>query len=57
MLRHFAYLDPGTGSLILQAVIGAMLGIIVFFRSFFIKIFIKIKSIFVHKKSDSKQKD
>jgi hypothetical protein len=40
---HFAYLDPGTGSIVLQAVIGVILGVVVVFRSFIFKIISKIK--------------
>jgi hypothetical protein len=32
VLTHFAYLDAGTGSLIIQAVIGVIAGIGVFWR-------------------------
>jgi hypothetical protein len=34
MFKVFAYLDAGTGSLILQAVGGAVITVLVFFRSF-----------------------
>ncbi|MGQ0849689.1 MAG: hypothetical protein ACT4OP_11325 [Actinomycetota bacterium] len=30
----FAYIDPGTGSLLLQAVLGGVAGLAVFFRTF-----------------------
>lgn len=32
VLNHFAYLDAGTGSLIIQALIGVVAGVAVFFR-------------------------
>jgi hypothetical protein len=35
MMNHFfqlAYLDPGTGSMLLQAIVGGSAGMIVFFR-------------------------
>ena len=34
----FAYLDPGTGSMIIQAVIGAIAGIALFFKVFWRRI-------------------
>jgi hypothetical protein len=40
---HFAYLDPGTGSLVLQAVIGVILGGVVVFRGFIFKIVNKFR--------------
>lgn len=51
MVSHFAYLDPGTGSIVLQAVIGVILGAIVFFRNFFIRLLGKVRSIFTGKSS------
>jgi hypothetical protein len=41
---NFAYIDPGTGSLFLQAIIGVILGVIVFFRNFFIHFFRRSRS-------------
>lgn len=32
MMTLLAYLDPGTGSLLLQAIVGGSAGLIVFFR-------------------------
>jgi len=32
VLNHFAYLDAGTGSLIIQSLIGIIAGVAVFFR-------------------------
>lgn len=29
----FAYLDPGTGSLLLQAILGGIAGLVVFFKT------------------------
>lgn len=49
---YFAYIDPGMGSIILQVIIGAVLGGLVVFRRFFTALFAKIASIF-KKKSDS----
>ena len=34
----FAYLDPGTGSLIIQAILGAILAGTYFFRNSFIRV-------------------
>jgi len=32
MLKHLAYLDPGTGSMIIQAVVAAIAGVGIFAR-------------------------
>jgi hypothetical protein len=40
---HFAYLDPGTGSLIIQSLIGAIAGIAVFGRRILASIKLKFK--------------
>lgn len=34
LLFHFAYLDPGTGSLIIQSIVGAIAGVLVFGRRY-----------------------
>jgi len=34
MTAMFAYLDPGSGTLILQAVLGGIAGVAVFFKTF-----------------------
>tara|TARA_B100002019_G_C21106228_1_gene516075 strand:+ start:474 stop:674 length:201 start_codon:yes stop_codon:yes gene_type:complete len=42
----YAYLDPGTGSVLLQIIIGFFAAIIAFFkrvRAYFLNIFIKLK--------------
>jgi hypothetical protein len=49
---YFAYLDPGTGSLIIQSLIGAIAGIAVFGR----KIFYSIKLKLTGKKPDTAAK-
>ncbi len=54
----YAYLDPGTGGIILQAIFGIIAGIITFyyFLKQKIKIFFeKIKNIFRGKKSNEKE--
>lgn len=38
MSLDFAYLDPGTGSLFIQAIIGAVVGGMFVFRNFFAKV-------------------
>jgi hypothetical protein len=45
----FAYIDPGTGSLFLQAVIGVLLAGGVIFRNFIRDIPGKLKSLFTRK--------
>jgi hypothetical protein len=42
---HFAYIDPGTGSLFLQAIIGAVLGGLFFFRRVITKASMKVKKV------------
>lgn len=43
LLFHFAYLDPGTGSLIIQSLIGAIAGVAVFGRRMLVAIKMKFK--------------
>ena len=55
-----AYIDPGTGSLVLQAVIGAMVGVFVAIGLFWNRIKIFVKNLFSKsKKSEetTEQKD
>jgi len=49
----FAYLDPGTGSIILQAIIGAIAAGLTFFTNFWLKVKNFFKKIF--KKKDNKK--
>ena len=48
----FAYLDPGTGSIILQAIIGAIAAGLTFFTNFWLKVKNFFKRIF---KKDKKK--
>ena len=50
-LNYFAYLDAGTGSLIIQSLIGLAAGVAVFGRRFIANATLKVKSVF---KRDSK---
>jgi hypothetical protein len=43
LVQHLAYLDPGTGSLIIQSLIGAIAGIAVFGRRILTTIKMKFK--------------
>lgn len=52
-MRLFAYLDPGTGSIIVQAIIGAVVGAGVVVKVYWRK----IRSLFGGKKTDTKQDD
>lgn len=54
MFHHFAYLDAGTGSMVIQAVIGIFLAGSLIFRSTFAKVVNKVKSLFKSKKSTEK---
>lgn len=47
--KAFAYLDPGTGSYVIQVLIAALLGSALFFR----QIWAKLKEIFHLKKKES----
>ena len=53
-MDYFAYLDPGTGSLFLQAAIGGILGAIFVMRNFIITTVYKIKSIFKREAVEAK---
>jgi len=50
MMNHLLYIDPGSGSYLVQVIVAGALGVVFFFRN--IKTY--IKSIFTrsHKKSD-----
>jgi hypothetical protein len=48
----FAYLDPGTGSIVAQSIIGVIAGIGLFGRRLFTGIITKIKSLFGGAKKD-----
>ncbi len=43
---HFAYLDPGTGSMIVQSVVGVAAGVAVFGRRAIANVFRKTKALF-----------
>ena len=45
-MAFFGYLDPGTGSIIIQSVVGIVAGIAVFGRRFFAGLAHKIKTLF-----------
>lgn len=53
----YAYLDPGTGSYIIQIVIAAGLAGAFFMKSYFLRIFYFIKNIFTGKKADEEKKE
>ena len=55
ILIHFGYLDPGTGSMIIQAIIGVIAGVAVFGRRVIASTALKIKSLFTKKHRDAKQ--
>jgi hypothetical protein len=50
-MEHLLYIDPGSGSYLVQVIIGAVLGVIMFFKN--IKLY--IQSFF--RRSPKKQKD
>lgn len=51
IMSHFAYLDAGTGSLIIQSLIGVVAGIAVFWRKLIAAIKLKFSALF--KKAES----
>lgn len=51
-LTHIGYLDPGTGSIIIQAVVGVAAGIAIFGRKMIGNISQKVRAIFGRKDSD-----
>jgi hypothetical protein len=50
MFRHLAYLDPGTGSMAIQAAIGVVAGISIFARRAIISAVSKVGKLFMIKK-------
>jgi hypothetical protein len=50
---YFLYIDPGSGSYILQLIIAAVLGISFFFKNFWLS----VKAFFTGKKPKDKEKD
>ena len=55
IFNHFAYLDAGTGSLIVQSIVGAVAGVAVFGRRLITKATLKVKSLF--SRNDKKSAD
>ena len=53
MSYTFLYLDPGSGSYLLQVIIAAILGGLMFFKNFWIK----IKSFFIKPKPEEEVKE
>jgi hypothetical protein len=53
MSKLFAYIDPGTGSMLIQAIGGIALTVVVFFKAFRRKLF----GMFSHKKTEDKSDD
>jgi hypothetical protein len=54
---YFGYIDPGTGSLFLQAVIGAVLGGVFFFRRVIGKVIMKTKKMLRRNGKQQRQSD
>ena len=54
-MEIFAYLDPGTGSIIIQAVIGAVAGAAFIFRNAVKQAGVKLTSIFKKTTQDNKK--
>jgi len=50
-MQHLLYIDPGSGSYLVQVIIGAVLGIIMFFKN------IKLYILSLFKRSPKKQND
>jgi hypothetical protein len=56
IVSHFAYLDPGTGSLIIQSLIGAVAGVTVFGRRILNAIKAKFKRSAIESTDESSSK-
>ena len=54
LVTNFAYLDAGTGSLIIQSVVGIAAGVAVFGRRFIATTKHKVTSLFSSKKTSEK---
>jgi len=50
----YAYLDPGSGSVIIQLIIGALIGIGVTMKLYWVQLKYKLSSIFSTSKNDQK---
>ena len=48
----YAYIDPGSGSIIFQAIIGALIGVGIALKLYWEKVKYKLVSSFARKKSD-----
>jgi hypothetical protein len=53
MKNFFLYIDPGSGSYLVQAIIAALLGAGFFFKNFWVK----IKSFFVKPRPEKEEED
>jgi len=51
----FGYIDPGTGSLFLQAIIGVLLGGIVVFRNIIGRAIYKLRTVFRQNTDDNEE--
>lgn len=50
MLETFAiYIDPGSGSIIIQAIIGALIGVGITVKIYWVKLKLRLSSIFLRK--------
>jgi len=50
MLETFTiYIDPGSGSIIAQAIIGALIGVVITVKIYWLKLKLKLSSIFLRK--------
>jgi hypothetical protein len=51
LLNQFGYLDPGTGSIVIQAVVGVVAGVTVFARRRIAPVFYKVRNLFSSQKT------
>ena len=56
LLTHVAYLDAGTGSLIIQSIIGVIAGVAVFWRKLIATIKLKTGDVFKKKEAAKSEK-
>lgn len=53
IFSHFAYLDAGTGSLIVQSIIGAAAGVVVFGRKLITNLTGKVRGLFARSSKEN----
>ncbi|OHB00065.1 MAG: hypothetical protein A3E94_02960 [Candidatus Zambryskibacteria bacterium RIFCSPHIGHO2_12_FULL_44_12b] len=57
MSLDFGYLDPGTGSVVIQAIIGVVAGALFAFRNFISRAVLKLKTLTTKRNSSTSEKE